>query len=172
MTDKKIILTPSHKSFFWWYLLGIVLVPVFGLGIYIIYRYYRIQQSIKYIITDQSITARDSSVEEKIDLANVENVHVDRRWIDKKLGLGDLEIEAGSRAVRIIGMNSPSRLAEMILSAAAAERKRISDLQKKRAGDEISPPERDDRVDYLTGLWQQGLISEEDFLREKKHFEK
>jgi hypothetical protein len=28
-----------------------------------------------------------------------------------------------------------------------------------------------DKINYLTGLWQQGLISEEDYKKECKHFE-
>jgi hypothetical protein len=28
-----------------------------------------------------------------------------------------------------------------------------------------------ERMDYLTGLWQQGLVSDDDFEKEKKHFE-
>lgn len=171
MSDKSITLTPSHKSLFWWYLLGIVLIPLFGVGIYLIYRFYKTHASIEYTITDRSITARDSKVEEKVDLINIEKVDVEQKWIDEKFDVGDLEIKTESRTIRVTGMEAPSRLAGMIYTAAEAERKRISELQKKNETRHFSPPARNDRIDYLTGLWQQGLISEEDFLREKKHFE-
>ena len=170
--NKSITLTPSHKSLFWWYLLGIILIPLFGAGLYLIWRFYKAHNSISYTIKDQSITVSDSKFEQNVDLVNIKNVSVYQRWIEKKFNIGNLSIDTESSSVEMIGIENPHRLAKMIQSAAETERKRLEELQKKRPEKkEPSKPGRDDRMDYLTGLWQQDLISEEDFERERKHFE-
>jgi len=172
MSEKSITLTPSHKSLFWWYLLGIILIPLFGVGIYLIYRFYSSNNAISYRITDHSITVRDSNVEQKMDLANIQKVEVSQKWIDKKFGLGLVTIRSDSNAIDMIGMENPQNLADTIMSAAKAERKRLADLNTNKSEPmKQSKPGRDDRIDYLTGLWQQGLISEEDYEKERKHFE-
>ncbi len=171
MTEKSITLTPSHKSLFWWYLLGIFLIPLFGVGIYLIYRFYSAHNAISYRITDHSITAKDSKFEQKMDLVNIQNVDISQKWIDKKFGLGLVTIRSDSNSIDLLGMENPENLANTIMSAAKAERKRLAELNKKSEPATPSKPGRDDRIDYLTGLWQQGLISEEDYEKERKHFE-
>jgi hypothetical protein len=172
MTDSRTItLKPSHKSLFWWYMLGIVLIPLFGVGIYLIYRFYRAHNSVEYVVTDRSIRAEDSRVSETVDLANIRRADVRQRKIDEWFGIGDVILKTESRTVTLLGVETPKRLSEMILQAAEAERKRIADLNKKPEPKVESIPGRTDRIDYLTGLWQQGLLSDEDFREEKKHFE-
>jgi hypothetical protein len=168
---KQITLTPSHKSLFWWYLLGILFIPVFGIGIYLLYRFYSAQGPIRYIITDRTITSRDNHTSAKIDIANIENVEVKKRWIDKKFGIGYLILTTPDRSLTLAGMEQPDQLAEMILTAAEAERQRIKSLKKDVKPAQENPSMSLDKLDYLTGLWQQGLLSDEDFQKEKKHFE-
>jgi hypothetical protein len=59
----------------------------------------------------------------------------------------------------------------MILKAAEAERYRVEQQAKNKREQPQTSPGSLDKLDYLTGLWQQGLLSNEDFKREKKHFE-
>lgn len=172
MTDSRTItLKPSHKSLFWWYMLGILLIPLFGVGIYLIYRFYSAHNTIEYVVTDRSIRAEDSRVSETVDLANIRRADVRQRKIDEWFGIGDVILKTESRTVTLLGVETPKRLSEMILQAAEAERKRIADLNKKPERKVENAPGRTDRIDYLTGLWQQGLLSDEDFREEKKHFE-
>lgn len=172
MADKKqITLTPSHKSLFWWYLLGVLFIPIFGIGFYLIYRFYAAHKPIQYIITDHSITARDSRTSEKIDLANIHDIAVNKRWIDERFGIGNLILKTEKRGMTMVGMEQPEELAELILTAAEAERKRIESLEKDIKPAEIEPSMSLNKLDYLTGLWQQGLLSDEDYKKEKKHFE-
>ncbi|WP_069133105.1 YdbT family protein [Rhodohalobacter halophilus] len=175
MSDtKSISLKPSHKSLFWWYLLGVLLIPLFGAGLYLIWRFYSAHSSITYIVKDKTITFSDSKVEQNVDIINIDRVDVKQRWIDQKFDIGNLYVitDTDSASIEMLGIEQPHRLAQMIESAAETERKRIAELKKKKPQKkEISKPGRDDRMDYLTGLWQQGLISEEDFERERKHFE-
>ncbi len=72
-----------------------------------------------------------------------------------------------------MGQPNPENLSDMISAAIRAERKRIEELNRVEVSPQEEPPSPGtlDKLDYLTGLWQQGLLSDEDFKKEKKHFE-
>lgn len=170
MPEKNIQLKPDRKAWFWWYLLGFLLIPLLGAGIYLLYRLHLTYESITYTITDRSITTQDSEISERIDLVNIRNVDLRQQWSDKQFGIADLIIHTSGKTVELLGMENPEALSKMILKAAESERVRIQSLQRKE--DRPDPPEPGaNKIDYLTGLWQQGLISDEDFKEEKKHFE-
>jgi hypothetical protein len=169
--EKQIILTPSHKALFWWYVLGLLLIPVFGMGIYLIYRFYSIQKSIEYRITDRQITIRDSKTSENIDLAAITDTGVSLNRTGKWFGIGDVVIKTRARTATIAAQENPERLASLIIRAAEAERKRLSAKPVKPDMEKAPKPGTLDKLDYLTGLWQQGLLSDEDYQKEKKHFE-
>ncbi len=171
MPDKKIYLQPDLKHNFWWYVAGVLLIPLLGLGIYIIIKKRREIASITCEITDHTITVADNSYSQTIDLVNITNIAIQRRWIDKKFGIGTLTLQTDSREVKMPGMENPDNLAELILKAAEAERIRLQKLNKTRQKEPESRNISKDKLDYLTGLWQQGLISNEDFEKERKHFE-
>ncbi|TVR28895.1 MAG: PH domain-containing protein [Balneolaceae bacterium] len=170
-SEKEILLKPSHKSMFWWYLLGVLLIPVIGLGLIIIYRTFTALKAVEYTITDRSIRIKDSKYSEKIDLQNITRVEFNQRWIDRMFGIGDLTLFTENRSVKMLGQENPGHLADMISHAAEAERQRIFALRKKPKPEPAPDPGTLDKLDYLTGLWQQGLLSEEDYQKERKHFE-
>jgi hypothetical protein len=169
--EKEILLHPSHKAIIWWYLLGILLIPFFGLGFILLYRFYKTHRSIWYTITESTIQVNDSKFVETVDIANIREANAVSRWTDNKFGIGDIIIQTETRTVRLIGQENPKQLANMIVKAAIAERKRIASFKKRPKPEVESSPKNYDKLDYLTGLWQQGLLSDEDFRKEKKHFE-
>ncbi|MDX1590701.1 MAG: hypothetical protein R3283_01985 [Balneolaceae bacterium] len=171
--QKQITLKPSHLSLFGWYLLGVLLIPLFGLGLYLIYRYYSTHRSISYIITDRQITLKDSKSSENIDLANITQTRVTRTNTDRYFDIGNVVIQTEARKAVLIGQKDPEELAELIRRAAEAERMRIAKQSEKqdRTPDMDSDPGTLDKRNYLTGLWQQGLMSDEDFEKEMKHFQ-
>lgn len=170
-SQKSINLFPSRKAWFWWYLLGVVLIPFLGAGIYLIYRIHKSHSAISIKITDTSITYKDSKFTEQVDLANIKNVDVEISTTYSWFNLGDLILKTETRSVKLPGMEDPEPLAEMIRRAAESERMRLTAVSKNKSSSEPEPSIRRDRLDYLTGLWQQGLISNEDFENEKKYFE-
>lgn len=171
MSEKTIELKPSYTFLFWWYILGLLLVPVIGIGLIILFLTYRKQSAVTYEIGNHSITKTDTSYSETVDLADIREIKVEQSWIDEKLNAGKLLLITELKTVILQGIKNPHSLSDLILQAAEAERIR---LEKKA---EIPKPASDaapvatDRLDYLTGLWQQGLLSDEDFKKEKKHFE-
>ena len=170
--DKKIGLHPDWRSWFWWYLWGILLIPLLGIGIYIIWRAQKTRKSIRYEIYDRYIVSKDSKYSQRVDLADISGIDVRRRWIDKKFNTGDLLIGSPVSDMELLGIRDPEETAGLIRHAVAAEKKRLSEMQKSAEPDSVNHnPGTLDKLDYLTGLWQQGLISDDDFKQERKHFE-
>lgn len=171
MSDKKIQLKPSHYHFFWWYFTGFLLLAFFGVGLVILYVAYRKQSAIFYKISDYSIIKSDSSDSETVDIANIQEVTVHQRWIDKKFNLGNLILSTETKQLEMAGIKDPHSLSSLILKAAEAEKLRLSSVGEIAKTPSKDVPESLDRLDYLTGLWQQGLLTDEDFKKEKRHFE-
>lgn len=170
---KSIELTPSWKRWFWSYFFGIALIPVFGIGIIILWITHSKRKKVTYTVTDRQITSTDGKVSQSIDLANIKTLDTEQNWLDRKFGIGDLLLSTEMRSIKLLGQPNPEQLSDMISQAIRAERKRIEELQKTENKTREEPPQPGtlDKLDYLTGLWQQGLISDEDFRKEKKHFE-
>lgn len=170
--ERKIDLHPDWRSWFWWYLWGIILIPLLGIGIYIIWRAQKTRKSIRYEIHDRYIFSRDNKYSQRVDLADIKDVKVRQRWTDKKFNTGDLLISSPSSTMELLGIREPEQTAGLIRHAVAAEKKRLSEMQKSTGPDPVNhDPGTLDKLDYLTGLWQQGLISDDDFKQERKHFE-
>ncbi|MGF1669780.1 MAG: PH domain-containing protein [Balneolaceae bacterium] len=169
--EKKIELTPDWRSWFWWYLWGILLIPLFGIGIYIIWRANKSRKAFHYEIYDRYIISRDSKYTQRMELANITGVNVRQRWIDKKFSSGDILLSTAAATMEIRGVRDPHQMAGAIEHAVAAEKKRLEQSKARKPSEEHHPPGTLDKMNYLTGLWQQGLISNEDFEKERKHFE-
>lgn len=171
MSGKTINLNPSFSHFFWWYLTGLLLVPLFGIGFIVLILSYKKQSAISYSISNQSITKTNRYDSETVDLADILEVTVHQSWVDRKLKAGKLTLITDHKRMDMVGIQNPNSLSDLIMQASEVERARI------RKQEEISSPPLDeapvslDRLDYLTGLWQQGLLSDEDFKKEKTHFE-
>jgi hypothetical protein len=170
MNNKQTLLQPKLSTHFWWYLLGVLSIPLLGAGFIIIYIKSKELRSTAYKISDRYIEVVTPNITEKTDLANITRADVNQRWIDKRFSMGTIHLHTKSKTTELKGINNPHRIAEIILRAAEAERIRINEMQKTR-------PERKepasagsiDRLDYLTGLWQQGLITNEEFETERKN---
>lgn len=170
MTEKMIQLQPKKSHHFWWYVIGVLLAPIL-VGFYILYQKINELSNTHYKITDETITSVNSDYTETVDIVNIHEVKIRQRWIDKQFGIGSLQLITNTRKVDLVGLENPQNLADMILKAAEAQRYQVEQQAKQKRKEKEPTPGSLDKLDYLTGLWQQGLISNDDYLREKKHFE-
>lgn len=170
MSTKETHLHPAKTTHFWWFLSGIILTPIFGLGLILIYIKYREINSITYKITDREIEVYTPEFNEKTDLKNISDATVKQRWIDKQFSIGTIFLNTQSKKTELRGIKNPKKIADIILQAAEAERLRIREReQTKPVREESKPAGTIDRLEYLTGLWQQGLITNDEFEAERKN---
>ncbi len=168
-TGKTITLRPSVKSKLPGIALGVILIPVL-IGVFILFLYYKEYHTTSYVIGERSIAVRSEKTEERVDIENIQRTTVEQGWLGSRLGFGTVTLHTNSRRVSLTGLQNPSQISEMIMSAAENERRRLSAKERSKPREPRHPAGTADRLDYLTGLWQQGLLSNEDYQREKKHF--
>lgn len=124
-----------------------------------------------YLFTDQYILFQHQGDRERLELADIESIEIERLIPERWLGLGDMILNSKKVSYVIIGQKNPEDLKMMLETAIDAEQKRIRSRQTAKPASHIQEaPGTLDRLDTLTGLWQQGLISEQDFRDEQKHF--
>lgn len=168
--ERKIVLKPHWRSYFWYYIAGVLLLPLFGAGLIILWLTHRKQTSVTYEIHNRFIRKSGDGDPFELNLIHIETISVEQTRIEKKFRIGTVKLAANVSVLELIGMKNPGNLAEMIRQAVRTEKKRRYDLKKTRAREPEHTPGTLDKMDYLTGLWQQGLISNEDYEKEKKHF--
>lgn len=168
--ERKIVLKPDWRSYFWHYLTGVLLLPLFGAGIIILWLTHRKRTSITFEIHDQFIRKRSDGDPFELNLIHIEDISVNQTWIEKRFHIGTVRLAANVSVLELTGMEKPWNLADMIGSAVKSEKKRLYDLKRNRVREPDHTPGTLDKMDYLTGLWQQGLISNEDYEKEKNHF--
>lgn len=169
--EKRIILSPSWKQHFIGYLLSILTIPLFGIGLVALYFVRRNHTSTSYTVTDTQISSTDTKYQRNIDLVNIEDVRIEQSWLQKKLGIGTLILKTSAASMEVIGMEDPQKLKQTLDKAIAFQKKQQEEQNFREHPDPKYKPGTMDKMEYLTGLWQQGLLSDEDFKNEKKNFE-
>jgi hypothetical protein len=169
--NKSISLHPDWRGWFFSYLIGVITIPLLGLGLWILWRTHRNRTSFLYTIYDTKITVADRHYSQTFDLANIEDVFVTQRLIDKILGVGTVYLTTNASDMILFGVTNPVPFTNTLKTAIALEKKRTQETDKLETKAPKYAPGSLDKLDYLAGLWQQGLISDEDYKKEKKHFE-
>lgn len=170
--SKSIELTTSWKNHLPGYALSVLLIPVFGIGLLGLYWVRKRQQRLSYRVTDTRISSRDAQYQRNVDLVSIDQVEVHQSWLQERLDVGDVELQTPASSMTLFGMEDPYHLKGLLEKAIAAQKKKHHQTESRR---EAREPEYDpgsmEKINYLTGLWQQGLMSDEDYKKERKHFE-
>lgn len=169
--EKSFTLKPSWRQYAFLYLLSIATIPLAGIGFVIFYFVRKKQNRTQYIITDTKISSVNAKYHRNIDLVNIESIETKQSWIQQKLGIGNILLKTSASEMELEGLEDADRLKAILEKAIQAEIQNQKEKEKTRPAEPAYNPGSMDKMEYLTGLWQQGLISEEDYEKERKHFE-
>lgn len=154
------------------YIVSLLLLPVFGIGIFVFVYYYRRISKLEFIITDDDITVTNRDKSQSVSLDAIHSLSITQTWSEKKSGLGTLHIHIDETELQLTGIKQPEDIKDAIeLALAAIEQRK----KNKKEPEDIYPDIQTGGLEHmntLVGLWQQGLISDEDFEVEKKKFSK
>lgn len=164
-------LQPSWKQFFISYMLSVLAIPLLGIGLVYLYFVRKKHKKIYYEISDTQISRVDAKYSHNVDLVDIESIDIKRSWLQQKLGIGDLMLHTSASKMILAGLEEPGQLKNILEQAIQSEIKRKKTHQKIKAKQPEYQPGNMDKMNYLTGLWQQGLISNEEYESERKHFE-
>lgn len=166
-----ISLSTSWKNHIVGYVISILLIPLFGIGLAVLYWVRKKHKKHSYTFSDTQISARDHKYQRNIDLVNIDRVKVEQSAIQKKMEVGDIKLFTSTTSMVLLGMENPHALKDALEKAISAQKERLKQKEENEPRKPDYEPGTMERMDYLTGLWQQGLVSEEDFEEEKKKFE-
>ena len=169
--DASIDLQPDWKTCIIPIGLGILLIPLAGAGLIVIYIYLRKWKRVRYRITNAYVEHFDGEHSTKIQLSEILSCQTGHNRLEKRFGLGDIVITASQGSIRLRGISQPEPLAELIERAAATERDRQELRREVQQTTPVHSTGTLDKKNELVGLWQQGLISEQDFQQEMKKFQ-
>lgn len=170
MTTRVFTLRPEQSHYFWQTVTGILLIPLLGVGIYLLYKIHNRRKNTKYELSDRAITTITPNVTSVLDLANVQIIDLEQSATDKWFSIGTLIIKSESKSIRLVGIKSPESISDIIMAAANRLRAELEAERKKKLQKPKMAPGVMDKMDYLTGLWQQGLITNEEYDKERKYF--
>jgi uncharacterized membrane protein YdbT with pleckstrin-like domain len=169
--SKTISLEPSWKNHVLGYVISVLLIPVFGIGLVGLYLVRKRQKKVSYTFSDTQVSSQDQKYHRNIDLVNIDKVEVEQSWLQEKMGVGNLILSTSASEMTLLGMENPFNLKDLLEKAINAEKQRNQQKEETKPKDPEYDPGTMDKMDYLTGLWQQGLVSNEDYEKERKHFE-
>lgn len=168
-SEKSITLSPSWKNYFWVYLLGVLLAPLL-IGIVLLWFINKTRNQTIYTITDFTISRSDKDGKISLDLVHILSTSYSQTKLQKLFGIGDIKLQANVSELVLEGIEHPSSLLEKIDTAIAFQKERLKASEKIKPRKATHDPGILEKLDYLTGLWQQGLISDEDYEEERKKF--
>ena len=168
---KSSVHTQHFSAQLYHYILGILLIPLLGIGVWIIWRSYRRQMMHCYELTEEQIIDYSDDLTRKIDLENIESTNLMTGKQSRLFDAGSILITTPASELEIEWIPEPEKVLKEIQERISA---RLEALKPKRTNTQVQDnydPGSLDRMDYLTGLWQQGLIDDEEYDKERKHFE-
>ena len=153
------------------YVIGVLLVPLLGLGLWIIYRYRQKWLGMRYLVTNNEVIHQADGAGTPIPLHEIISCDVRFTGLSSRFGLGTIHIRHVNGTRDLIGISDPEPVAVLIERAAESERERLKMREEIERTRPQHPSGTLERKNELVGLWQQGLISEEDYQQELRKFE-
>jgi len=167
---ESITLYPDWRVYLLQFIAGALLVPALGAGIWIIFHYRKRWKRMRYRITNTEVIIEQDGMADEILLSDIDSCETGSSWLLEKFNLGTIRIHHSNGITEMKALPDAEPVAMLIERAAVSERERL----KMRIEVEQSKPEHPsgtlDKKNELVGLWQQGLLDEDDYHREMKKF--
>jgi hypothetical protein len=165
-------LQPEVQHYFLPFLFSAILIPVFFIGMFVLYYYRTLLRETYYEITNDSVTRRFRDKKQEILISSIENIRISYNRMHKRFGLGNVHLAGSGTEVVLEGVNNPEELAGIIQMAADQEKRyKEIDLTPKSDFDDLKTGAAD-QMNNLVGLWQQGLINNDEFEAERRKYVK
>jgi len=153
------------------YLLGILLIPLAGIGLYILYRLNQSQKQAYFELSETQLIDQREDPPRKIDIENIESVNLIDDEFSLIFGTGSVLVKTPASELKLLFIPSPEEVKSTIEEAVKTRHEALKPPTGKTQVQNDFDPGSLDRMDYLTGLWKQGLINDEEYDKERKHFE-
>jgi hypothetical protein len=162
-TERVIILKPHPLGWLYHWVICVLTIPLFGIGLVAGFFLWKHIRSISYRLGDADVSIVSGQETITISWGDVSEVYAESR----AGRLGHIVIISQEIRYRLTFLEDAFSLAETI-NHMLASRHKMSDVPQSAPIPQVEMSV--DRLNDLTALWQQGLISEEDYQKERRHF--
>lgn len=166
-----ITLEPSWKNYVLSYTISVLCIPLLGVGLIMLYFTYKKHKKYSYTFSNTRVTRRGYKYSRNVDLISIEKVEVMQSWIQQKMSVGDILLHTSASKITLRGIEQPGNLQGMLEKAISAALKQQEEKEDTQPSNVEQDPGTKNRMNYLTGLWQQGLVSDEEFEDERDRIE-
>lgn len=163
-TERVIVLKPHPLGWLYHWVICVLTIPLFGIGLVAGFFLWKHIRSISYRLSDA-----DVSLVWGQETITISWVGVSEVFAESRAGrLGHIVIVSNDIRYRLMFLEDAFSLADTINQMLASRKNRSDNGQAPSAIPKVEMSV--DRLNDLTALWQQGLISEEDYQNERRHF--
>lgn len=163
-------LTPDWRDRFTGYLISAILIPAFGLGLiplaWLLYQ----RSRTRYIVSNDDIQIHLPSQQVYVELKDISRIEVTRTRLHRRFGIGRLMLHTPQQTYELRGIKEPGEMKTLLDAAVASEQQRLDMARKAEGNFPEYDPGTINPYNELVGMWQQGLISDEDFEREQQRW--
>lgn len=167
-TKKSVNIQSDWRRYRYHILVGILLAPLV-VGLVILFLVWLKIRSNEYHIFDDHIYIPADQV--KIDLANIYDIRLSNQVSFMNAQLADIEIKTPDSSYTLPGIIDAQMIQDAILLAVKGKINQKKKLDDRNAIQIKADPGTLERLNDLAGLLQEGLISYEDYLEERKKFD-
>lgn len=171
---KSIVLRPDWRVFFAPFAVGVLATPLFGLGLLLMRQTWLRWKAEYYEISDSDITLHTQSGRQTVPLWLIQSCRVYSEGLAGRFGLQSMVLqtaESGPQGPYVLrGLTGAEATARLVEQAGESERQRMAMRDQAAKEQPTHPSGTLEPMNDLVGLWQQGLITDEDYQRESKKF--
>jgi hypothetical protein len=162
-SERVIILKPHPMGWLYLFVICVLAIPLFGLGLIAGVFLWKHIRSQSYRLSDSGVELHRDGRSTTLLWTDVTSASA----ISRAGRLGHVVLNTSGGTVKLLFLEDAFGLADTIQTMLDA---RNASSEERFEPREPELPMGNDRLNDLTALWQQGLISEEDYLAERKHF--
>lgn len=167
-SKKSVILRTDWRRYRYQILIGILLAP-FLFGLILLYHVWLKIKSYEYHVYDDHIFIPGQQT--RVDLDSINEITVVNPYTFWDAKIGDIQLNASGSTYMLFGIRDADEIVNAI-QLAIQDIHQKKTMQENRASVQIkADPGTLERLNDLAGLLQEGLISYDDYLVERKNFD-
>jgi hypothetical protein len=170
MSEKSITYNPNWRIYRFQLITSVLFIP-FIIGIPFFIYFYKRWRKIKYSISNERITITEN---EMISIPINDIIDIQLKISNPFLGkrTGDIRLVTELKSYNLLSLIDCDVIFDALAAQVEQQKvRKIANSERDRLSVKVTPGSLE-RLNDLLGLWQQGLISDDDYWLERNKFEK